>query len=71
MIENNTAIGQSWEDVEDEFLTAEEKEECEQSVILLGDLIAAKEKGLLTEKEYLLALETILHPAMALYNSAV
>lgn len=51
MMDNNSAIGESWEDVEKELFTPEEIAESRLRVALIGELIKArKEKGITQEQ---------------------
>ena len=47
---NNTAIGDSWEDVKKELFTPEEVVEIEASAALMGELIDARPKKGISQK---------------------
>ncbi len=47
---NNSAIGESWEDVERELFTAEEIAESKLRVSLIGELIKARQEQGISQK---------------------
>ena len=47
---NNSAIGDSWEDVKKELFTPEEMDEIEASAALMGELIEARHKKGISQK---------------------
>ena len=47
---NNSAIGDSWEDVKKELFTPEEIDEIEASAALIGELIEARHKKGISQK---------------------
>lgn len=49
-IENNPAIGQSWEEVRNELFTPEEIAASDLRVALMGELITARQKKGITQK---------------------
>ena len=50
-IRNNSAIGQSWDEVEAELFTAEEIAESDLRVALIGELIKARQERGFTQKK--------------------
>ena len=51
---NNSAIGDSWEDVKKELFTPEEIIEIETSAALMGELIEARHKKGISQKHFLI-----------------
>lgn len=59
MSEYISPIGHSWEELRNEFLTPEEREECEQAVTALGELLDARDAGEITEEEFEAAVDLL------------
>ena len=68
MSANNSAIGQSWEDVEAEFmsfLTPDERAKIDANVKALGGLLDALEAGSITQAEFDAAFDKLDRPTEA------
>lgn len=50
-IENNPAIGESWEDVRNRLFTPEEIAESDARVAIIGELIKARNKKKISQKK--------------------
>lgn len=62
MSANNPAIGESWEDVEAEFmsfLTPEERAKIDANVKALGELLDARDAGRITRAQFNLAVDRL------------
>ena len=59
MSEYISPIGHSWEELRGEFLTPEEREECEQAVTALGELLDARDAREITEEEFEAAVDLL------------
>lgn len=51
MMDNNSAIGESWEEVQKELFTPEEIAESNLRVAIIGELIKAREEKGISQKE--------------------
>ena len=59
MSERMSSVGYTWQELRDEFLTPEEREECEQAVTALGELLDARNAGEITEEEFEAAVDLL------------
>lgn len=68
MSANNPAVGHSWEEVEEEFmsfLTPEERAGIDANVKALGELLDARDAGTITQEEFDAAFDELDRPVRA------